>query len=145
MKCKDIKNLLSLYIDNELDSYRKNKIEEHLEECKKCKKYYYEILKLNNDLISIKQLEYNEQLESFIMSKIKDNQDSKSLITYLIYSLTFIIIFTISLIFNLSNLKSEKKENKIVDKISVLNYDKVMLFNVQENSLNMFGEKDENK
>ncbi len=46
MNCKDIKEvMLADYLDNETDSERKRHIEEHLDSCPACKKFYMEVKK----------------------------------------------------------------------------------------------------
>jgi len=145
MKCNDVKALLSKFIDNELDNKTYNMIKIHLKECDDCRNHYNEILSLNNNLKNLKSLEYNKKLENSIMQKIKDKQKKSSFIPYLIYTLTFIIIFTISLVFNLNNLNNKKSQTKIIEKMSILNYDNVKLLNLQENSFNILGEANENK
>ena len=145
MKCNDVKGLLSKFIDNELDDKTNNIVKNHLKECDDCRNYYNEILSLNNNLKNLKSLEYDSKLEISIMQKIKDKQKKTSLIPYLIYTLTFIIIFTASLLFNINNLNNKKSQPEVIDKMSILNYDNVKLLNLQENSFDILGDENENK
>ncbi|WZL74668.1 DUF4349 domain-containing protein [Clostridiaceae bacterium 35-E11] len=44
MKCMELEELISLYIDDMLDDHSKNMIEAHLQECMSCRTYYEELL-----------------------------------------------------------------------------------------------------
>jgi len=46
MNCEEIKHLLSLYIDEQLDETERLKVEAHLESCAECKAHYESLLKL---------------------------------------------------------------------------------------------------
>ena len=145
MKCDDVKGLLNKFIDNELDNKTDNIVKNHLKECDDCRNHYNEFISLNNNLKNLKSLEYDSKLEISIMRKIKDKQNKYSLIPYLIYTLTFIIIFTVSLLFNLNSLNNKKSQPEIIDKMSILNYDNVKLLNLQEKSFYILGDENENK
>lgn len=43
MNCKNIKNMISEYVDSELSTNQNKKVEEHIKTCPDCKKYFNEI------------------------------------------------------------------------------------------------------
>jgi predicted anti-sigma-YlaC factor YlaD len=53
MNCESIKELLSAYIDAELERYDILKVEEHIEECEKCKKILKDYQDISLSICSI--------------------------------------------------------------------------------------------
>ncbi len=98
--CKEIKSLLVLYLENELEQNEMTKVKSHLEECEECQIELRNIIKISNVL----ELEKNEIPTSYssefivnINNRIHPDRFPKrklvSITTFL--TVTFLIIFTI--------------------------------------------------
>lgn len=71
MKCEDFRELISLYIDDELDEANKNELIKHLENCPLCRKEYEELKALKEMLGKIGDEELPENFHNELMAKIK--------------------------------------------------------------------------
>ena len=80
MNCENIKEKLSLYIDNLLDPDEAGKIREHIESCDSCRAYYNHLLKLgamvDGFVISDKE-EYWEAQRDKVMDRIEQAESEK--------------------------------------------------------------------
>ena len=79
MRCKDFKNKLELYIDNELSRQQKAELERHLSKCPGCTKEL-EVLKSINtigkmEIFSEPEPEYWNELSQNIMHQISGNEE----------------------------------------------------------------------
>ncbi len=68
MSCNKYSDLISLYVDNELEE-GKEELLAHLEECEECKKEYEELLELKNKLSTLVK-ESDRSLSDEVMRKI---------------------------------------------------------------------------
>lgn len=71
MKCEDFRELISLYIDDELDENEKNGLIEHLENCPLCRKEYEELKAIKEMVGKIGEEELPENFHNELMAKIK--------------------------------------------------------------------------
>ncbi len=80
MNCENIKEKLSLYIDNLLDPDEKEKIREHIESCDSCRIYYDKLLKLDlmaNGFVTTDNAEYWESQKDKVMEQIGQAESEK--------------------------------------------------------------------
>lgn len=80
MNCENIKEKLSLYIDNLLDPDEREKIREHIESCDSCRIYYDKLLKLGqivNNFVTTDKTEYWESQKDKVMDKIEQAESEK--------------------------------------------------------------------
>lgn len=117
MDCNQIKELISLYIDEELGEEDINKLEAHIKSCDKCKAEFSQLLDIVDGLKSIPQLDLPDNFHTELMSKLKEDdvndvtlkskkQDfklNKSLKAFLTTAACFIFLMTGILISNLNN------------------------------------------
>ncbi len=72
MNCKDLKELLSAYVDDELSRTQREFVEEHLAVCADCKVTLEGYRAVNQKLISLREVPAMPDRKGAIMSKIKD-------------------------------------------------------------------------
>jgi len=100
MDCKLIKQKISVLIDNELSQKDMLIIKEHITNCNECKKVYEDYLKINKQLLVLKEIEPQKQIiidykeKDFIFSFF----DFKKLIPASAV-ISLILVFFISFIF----------------------------------------------
>ena len=70
MKCLEIEELISLYIDDELDEHTKELLEKHLEECSYCKKEYAALLTTIHICKELPMIELPENYNDSLYSKL---------------------------------------------------------------------------
>jgi hypothetical protein len=83
-KCDEILDLLSLYIDNELDEVSAKMVKEHVEECSSCKSelvQLYEVVKLCNDIDEVELPEnFKDDLHQRLTSEKQKLDDGKKIL-----------------------------------------------------------------
>lgn len=80
MNCENIKEKLSLYIDNLLDPDEAGIIKKHIESCDSCREYYNHLLKLGemvDDFEISEKEEYWESQKDEVMEKIERAESEK--------------------------------------------------------------------
>jgi len=134
MNCNEIKDMLSLYIDGELDEKEKKAVEEHVEVCESCRSELEQYQKIINMLQSLIEVEppkgYCKRLhEKLLKAKQQKKISAKSRwIKYGSIAATFVLV--VSAIYVSSNLRmgnSPKNENSVA-------YDRGMNSNKSEES-----------
>ena len=79
MRCKDFKNKLELYIDNELSRQQKAELERHLSKCPGCTKELEVLTSINTigkmEIFSEPEPEYWNELSQNIMHQISGNEE----------------------------------------------------------------------
>ena len=96
MKCREIKNKLSSYQDNELSSHLRLIIDEHLESCRSCRRDFTFLSDLKENFTKVPNIDPSPHLSSKIMYRIKQtpvNTIWGKLLNPAIYS--FVFIFSI--------------------------------------------------
>lgn len=69
--CDEIKDKISLYIDNELDEKEKIETEAHIKECGECRRFYNELKAISNGLRETDDIGFDKELHEKIMGGIK--------------------------------------------------------------------------
>jgi len=78
MNCEQVKNLISLYIDNELDEKECSEFEDHISSCESCRNELNDILKIVKLLRSIPQVELPSNFKAQLHEKlIKAKEEEK--------------------------------------------------------------------
>lgn len=77
MNCKEMRKLISAYMDNELDPKNKEKVETHIKECPYCQKELKELTKLSNTIHSFKKEELPANFRVFVKEKIQEKLSVK--------------------------------------------------------------------
>ncbi|MCP4705079.1 MAG: zf-HC2 domain-containing protein, partial [candidate division Zixibacteria bacterium] len=80
MNCENIKEKLSLYIDDLLDANEAEKIREHIKNCDSCRAYYNKLLKLGemvDDFAISENEDYWEAQKDKVIEKIDQAQTDK--------------------------------------------------------------------
>jgi len=79
MDCKEIKDKLDLYIDDEiLLDEEKKLIEEHLKECKSCNQEYEEMIKIKKELEKLKDIDLPKDFHKKLMKNIRNDENKKT-------------------------------------------------------------------
>lgn len=106
MRCYEAKNLISRYLDNELESKLRIKTEEHLSSCSTCKKELQSLQRISLFLHSYEDISISEDFISKTMLQLynKSFRSKKQTNFFLKIALNFIfiILFTVSLFSGLS-------------------------------------------
>lgn len=77
ISCEDIKEKISLLIDNELNEAQAAEVKEHLKSCKACKAYYDELKKITEEMNKLEDsIDFPKELHSRIMTEIKANANN---------------------------------------------------------------------
>lgn len=78
MKCERIKELMSAYIDNEINEVDKAKFEKHIAQCPECKEEYELLLAVVNECSEIDEVELPEEFREELHNKLLQAKESKS-------------------------------------------------------------------
>jgi len=111
MNCDEIRELLSLYIDNNLEQEQMTEIEKHLLVCGACKKEFEEIVILINAMKNLPEVEFPTQFDSRLREELKIVTESKrkkakqnKRIRYSSFAAVFLIgIFSIAMYNNINS------------------------------------------
>ncbi len=85
MRCEDVREIISLYIDNELNGEERNEIIEHLQSCEECNREYEDLLTIKRLLSETPEIElpsnFKEELhkklvESVLQEENKANENN---------------------------------------------------------------------
>src|SRR5665648_1265667 len=76
MNCEEIRELLSLYIDNKLEEEQMIEIERHLLVCDACKKEFEEIVLVINAMKNLTEVEIPAQFDSGLREELKKAAES---------------------------------------------------------------------
>jgi predicted anti-sigma-YlaC factor YlaD len=79
MKCRDLKELLSAYADDELSRTQREFVEEHLYSCLICRTTLEEYRSVNQKLTSLREVPIMSDIKGAIIQKIKEEQVRKPL------------------------------------------------------------------
>ncbi len=77
MTCCDVTELLSSYLDGELNSDTHNLVKEHLERCERCRRELEGVQHVKTALRSLPELEFPSRLHAQIMSAVTQTHDQK--------------------------------------------------------------------
>ena len=81
MRCEEIRGIISLYIDNELNEQDSNEVERHLQICEECNREYEDFLtikKLLSETPQIQRPEYfKEELHEKLLKAVSDQKTKK--------------------------------------------------------------------
>lgn len=77
INCKEINELISLYMDNELDELTRKAFEEHVNLCKDCKDNLDELLSMKELLGSIEEVELPEGFKATLHEKLMEEKQKK--------------------------------------------------------------------
>jgi hypothetical protein len=80
MSCLEIQELLSAYIDGELEEKQQILVSDHLKECKECQKVYDELLAISNLFSDVAMEEPPDDLVANIMSEIEKVEKSQKVV-----------------------------------------------------------------
>ncbi len=72
MTCKEISELISLYLDNEITNEEQNILLEHIKTCPTCKKEFEEIKKIKEILNNEEEIDLPEGFHEELFNKIKE-------------------------------------------------------------------------
>lgn len=136
--CDEIQELLSLYIDNELEEERAKLVREHVESCSSCKselEQLFEVVKMCNDITEVELPEnFKDALNQKLKSEQKKIDDGKKITvmrnrimkTITSVAAIFLIVFAVRGFFNTGkysksadssayNMKQESVSSNIVE------------------------------
>jgi len=78
--------LMSLYIDGELDSETKREFEEHIETCESCRSELYELKEIVDVLGEVEEVElpsgFKEQLHEKLVAEKKKNESESKILSF---------------------------------------------------------------
>ncbi|KUO48975.1 MAG: hypothetical protein APF76_10095 [Desulfitibacter sp. BRH_c19] len=109
MRCEQIQNLLSMYIDGETTVEETVIIKEHLSECIECQKEYEDLKTVLSLFNTLEPIEPPDDLRDSIMAKVKSENPEKSVFTakkgrWIAWGATAAVIFIIVGTVGISNL-----------------------------------------
>jgi|YelNatPaOPRAMG01_1025707.scaffolds.fasta_scaffold00582_6 predicted anti-sigma-YlaC factor YlaD len=101
MKCKDIKKLISLYIDGEISLEKKKELEMHIKNCISCKKELEDMEKLIQEIHKIPKIDsspnFSERLWYRYQMETEEKSNYKRKICIVLgIALTFLFLFLLS-------------------------------------------------
>lgn len=70
MRCEDIREIISLYIDNELNEEESKEIEKHLKSCEECNREYEDLLTIKRLLSEAPQVELPDNFKEELHKKL---------------------------------------------------------------------------
>lgn len=70
MRCEEVREILSLYIDNELNEEESSEIEKHLETCEECNREYEDLLTIKKLLTEIPQVQLPDNFKQDLHKKL---------------------------------------------------------------------------
>lgn len=137
MKCEDIKKLLSSYQDKEINENNSINITAHLKVCRHCKQELKSLEKIIAGLKDLTDVEPEASFNSLVMKRLKEvKRPTVFPMPSIVYSLIFIIFFTLGFIIN-SIL--DTGNNQKLKKLSVVNLllenQNLSLINVQDKTI----------
>jgi len=119
MDCDKLKDLISLYIDDELDENEKKLVEDHINNCEDCRKYLEEYKKIRKVLHEMPEEEppkgYCDRLHAKLMKEKKANK-SKFMFKWIKYgSIAAALVIVIFAVYMAPNLRmgSSKSQNSV--------------------------------
>ncbi|MCM8803946.1 MAG: zf-HC2 domain-containing protein [Candidatus Omnitrophica bacterium] len=122
MRCKDFEKKVLDFIDDKTNILEKEKIEQHIEECEKCRNLYMDFIFILN---MSKKIELPKLSEDYWKSSIKSIFEEKNSIKFLkvaYVAVSFFILFSITLFLMKSNIYFSK-ENVLINKLDLLNHE----------------------
>ena len=137
MKCKDIKKLLSPYQDREITENISNRITAHLKACRHCKQELKSLEQIIYELKNLADIEPESSFNARIMERLKKVKRSTVFpLPSIVYSLIFVIFFTLGFIINsiLDNGNQQKLKKPSVVNLLLENQD-LSLINVQDKTI----------
>jgi hypothetical protein len=121
MKCKEILLYLSRYQDGELDKHLREKVENHLNECRSCGQELILLERVTENLKCLPEVEDKQNFTAQVMAKVKEKRKPHWFaLPSLVYYFVFIIFCLIGLILN-QNLGTPKEESSILSESLHLN------------------------
>ena len=72
MKCKNFKEMISLYLDDKLSSEKTETLKKHLQICAQCKQEYTVLKNIKNILSRVDKKELSSSFSDSVMDKIKN-------------------------------------------------------------------------
>lgn len=111
LDCNKIKEIMSLYIDNELDNNEKIEFENHIQNCDSCKKEFEELKNIIIDINNLPQEELPENFHNDLMLLLKHESKKKEKINWWQYSTVAACFATLILAFNVSKVENNATEN----------------------------------
>ncbi len=101
-ECEIVQDLSTLYLESLISSKSKNFIENHLQNCEKCRKYYNDI---SSDIFNVnKKEEQEDDIESSYLKKVgKHIQTLKICLVIIVAILLFTICFTTIKYYRITN------------------------------------------
>lgn len=80
--CEDIKEKISLLIDNELEEEEAEKIKEHIKGCEECARLYEQMKRIVSELEGLEEVEPPKELHNSIMKEVKAVKKEKKKISF---------------------------------------------------------------
>ncbi len=81
MKCETIRNMMSSYIDKELNDVEKKEFEKHLAECEQCREEYASMLDILAMCSNLEELELPQGFRTELHQKLVEEKKKKNLFT----------------------------------------------------------------
>ena len=138
-KCEEILELLSLYIDNELDDETSKLVKEHVELCSSCKDelvQLQQVVKMCNEVDEVELPDsFNEVLHQKLKLEHKKMEDDKKIIvmrnrilkTITSVAAIFIVIFAVRGFMNIGMLNKGDSSNENAESMNnIMSFDSVM-------------------
>lgn len=113
MECKDVKDLLSLFQDGEMDNVRSEQIKSHLKSCSACQQEWRLLQQLEQEMKNLPQVEPSLSFTATIMGRVKDRQKKSWLhLPSMVYSLVFLLFFVLGFYLTKESAPTAEPENE---------------------------------
>ncbi|HWR60143.1 MAG TPA: DUF4349 domain-containing protein, partial [Clostridia bacterium] len=81
MKCETIRNMISSYIDKDLNDIEKTELEKHLAECQQCREEYESMLDIIAVCSNLEELELPQSFRTELHQKLVEEKKKKSFLS----------------------------------------------------------------
>ena len=147
MRCDEVKNLLSLYQDDEIEGKVRSEIQFHLTECKNCSHDLEQMEIVQKGIKDLMEIEPAQNFTPLVMGKIKEREKSRLFfLPSMVYSLVFIIFFILGFWVNIylkDNIRKSPKEENISNLL--LQSQNLSLLFVQDKTIDMISGEGQNE
>ncbi len=136
MTCNEVKPVLSLYQDNELDAKRKSAVRAHLIKCPHCRLEIHRLETIVRDIKNLEEVEPALNFTTLVMGRIKERETRRWFaLPQFAYSLIFIIFFIIGVFiaFNLGNGAAPQPDEAYISRL-LEESQQLSLLDIQDNT-----------
>lgn len=139
MECKDVKDLLSLLQDGELDYARSQEVEAHLKGCQDCQHEWQLLRQLEKGMKDLPMLEPGASFTAAVMVRVKEKKKRSWLsLPSMVYSLVFLLFFVLGFFLTKESPSTTEPRQEIISISQLLEESQSLaLLSVQGETVNL--------